>query len=329
MSGLSIAGRDAAPWVTDFLNAAYLPPAGRRARGRRPARWRSASSPPTGTARPGAPAACCRPARLPPGLRPRALRHRGVARAARCAAPSCCPAPRTAGRVVPGGLRRRRAARLGHRVPDRRGARRLRPRPAPGDRPLGDLTPEQAPLAEQVWHTYPPVAMPSAEGVIAALTRPETWPDYASRSAASRRCARAGCSARRSRSRSPRAREAGRPVFTRGYVMITDLVTPEDPPALRDWFAALEARPGALRRRTSRGGAGGRRAARRLRPHDARRALHGPRPQPAAALHAGRAGLRARRRHLGRDALASRACATRSPARRPSTRSGGRATSDR
>jgi hypothetical protein len=29
-------------------------------------------------------------------------------------------------------------------------------------------------------------------------------------------------------------------VFTRGYVTITDLVTPEDPPALREWFAALE-----------------------------------------------------------------------------------------
>jgi hypothetical protein len=44
---------------------------------------------------------------------------------------------------------------------------------------LGELTPERAPLTAQVWHTYPPVEMPSAEGVIAALTRPETWPDYA------------------------------------------------------------------------------------------------------------------------------------------------------
>ena len=39
---------------------------------------------------------------------------------------------------------------------------------------------EQAPLDEQVWHTYPPVRMPSVEGVVGALTRPETWPDYAS-----------------------------------------------------------------------------------------------------------------------------------------------------
>jgi hypothetical protein len=45
---------------------------------------------------------------------------------------------------------------------------------------LGALTPETAPPEEQTWHTYPPVAMPSAEAVIGALTRPETWPDYAS-----------------------------------------------------------------------------------------------------------------------------------------------------
>ena len=44
---------------------------------------------------------------------------------------------------------------------------------------LGELTAETAPLEEQTWHTYPAVEMPSAGGVIAALTRPETWPDYA------------------------------------------------------------------------------------------------------------------------------------------------------
>ena len=35
---------------------------------------------------------------------------------------------------------------------------------------LGELTAESAPLEEQVWHTYDPVAVPSAEGVIAAIT---------------------------------------------------------------------------------------------------------------------------------------------------------------
>src|SRR5690349_1577840 len=45
---------------------------------------------------------------------------------------------------------------------------------------LDELTPESAPPEQQVWHTYPPVRMPSAEAVVAALTQPETWPDYAS-----------------------------------------------------------------------------------------------------------------------------------------------------
>jgi hypothetical protein len=26
-----------------------------------------------------------------------------------------------------------------------------------------------------MWHTYPPVEMPSVEGTVSALTRPETW----------------------------------------------------------------------------------------------------------------------------------------------------------
>jgi hypothetical protein len=43
---------------------------------------------------------------------------------------------------------------------------------------LGKLTPESVPPQEQLWHSYPAVEMPSAEAVIAALTKPETWPDY-------------------------------------------------------------------------------------------------------------------------------------------------------
>lgn len=33
--------------------------------------------------------------------------------------------------------------------------------------------------SEQVWHTYTPVAVPSAEGAVAALSQPQRWPDYA------------------------------------------------------------------------------------------------------------------------------------------------------
>jgi len=45
---------------------------------------------------------------------------------------------------------------------------------------LGEPTPPQNQLGEQIWHTYDPVPAPSAERVVAALSRPETWPDYAS-----------------------------------------------------------------------------------------------------------------------------------------------------
>ena len=45
---------------------------------------------------------------------------------------------------------------------------------------LGEPTPPRNPLGEQVWHTYEPVAVTSAERLVGALSRPETWPDYAS-----------------------------------------------------------------------------------------------------------------------------------------------------
>ncbi|MEY2517257.1 MAG: hypothetical protein QOJ89_4615 [bacterium] len=45
---------------------------------------------------------------------------------------------------------------------------------------LGEPTPPENPLAEQVWHTYDPVPAPDADRVIALLTAPGTWPDYAS-----------------------------------------------------------------------------------------------------------------------------------------------------
>jgi hypothetical protein len=43
---------------------------------------------------------------------------------------------------------------------------------------LGDPTPPSRPRDEQVWHTYNPVPVDSPQHTIAALLRPETWPDY-------------------------------------------------------------------------------------------------------------------------------------------------------
>jgi len=104
---------------------------------------------------------------------------------------------------------------------------------------LGPLTPERAPLSEQVWHTYPPVEMPSAEGVIAALTAPETWPDYASELGRFTPLRPGGLDQQTFEIEVAAGTGAGWPMFTRGYVTITHLVTPAGPDALSAYFEDL------------------------------------------------------------------------------------------
>jgi hypothetical protein len=105
---------------------------------------------------------------------------------------------------------------------------------------LGPLTPEIAPLQQQVWHTYPPVRMPSAEAVIGALTRPETWPDYASEIGRFTPLRAGGLDGQTFEIEVAAGTDSGRPIFTRGYVTITTLDTPDDAQALAAWFAAME-----------------------------------------------------------------------------------------
>jgi hypothetical protein len=105
---------------------------------------------------------------------------------------------------------------------------------------LAEPTPESTPPEEQVWHTYPPVEMPSAEAVIGALTRPETWPDYASEIGRFTPLRPGGLLDQTFEIEVAAGTESGRPMFTRGYVTITALVTPDDPEALAAWFTALE-----------------------------------------------------------------------------------------
>jgi hypothetical protein len=105
---------------------------------------------------------------------------------------------------------------------------------------LGELTPESVPLEEQVWHTYPAVEMPSAEAVIGALTAPETWPDYASEIGRFTPLRPGGLPDQTFEIEVAAGTASGRPIFTRGYVTITKLVTPDDPAALRAYFDELE-----------------------------------------------------------------------------------------
>ncbi len=105
---------------------------------------------------------------------------------------------------------------------------------------VGVLTPARAPLAEQVWHTYPAVEMPSAVGVIAALNAPETWPDYASEIGRFTPLHDGGLDGQVFEIEVAAGTGAGWPMFTRGYVTISGLVTPEDPVALRAYFDAVD-----------------------------------------------------------------------------------------
>ncbi|MGA7434969.1 MAG: hypothetical protein WBW44_05040 [Solirubrobacterales bacterium] len=104
---------------------------------------------------------------------------------------------------------------------------------------LGPLTPEHAPLNEQTWHTYPPVEVSSVDGVIKLLTAPEVWPDLATEIGRFTPLRSGGLDGQTFEIDVAAGTDAGLPIFTRGYVTITTLVTPDDPGALTAWFAEL------------------------------------------------------------------------------------------
>src|SRR3954471_22191205 len=93
-------------------------------------------------------------------------------------------------------------------------------------------TPPEAPGREQTWHTYPPVEVPSSDAVIGALSQPETWPDYASALRRLTPLRRGGLPGQTFEIEVVAWAASGRPIFTRGYVTITTIVSREDPEAL-------------------------------------------------------------------------------------------------
>jgi hypothetical protein len=240
MSGSSIAGRDAAPWVTDFLNAAYY---------RRPAEERDVDD---------LRLAFCVLTTYWYGKDPaRRLRITDVAAFHRAfgqhrfGAYGSKLGTLTRDALLAGGASllgdwfpaayaddARRAWGIAFPTVEDRDAYDPSHRLALAN--LGPLTPESAAPEEQVWHTYPPVEMPSAEAVVGALTRPETWPDYTSEIGRFTPLRPGGLLDQTFEIEVAAGTDSGRPVFTRGYVTITALVTPDDPDALAAWFAALE-----------------------------------------------------------------------------------------
>jgi len=105
---------------------------------------------------------------------------------------------------------------------------------------VGELTPPGPPSARQVWHTYPAVRVPSAEGVIGALSRTETWPDYATEVGRFTPLRTGGLAGQTFEIEVAAGTSAGAPVFVRGYVTITRLVSRDDPGELTAYLQDLE-----------------------------------------------------------------------------------------
>ena len=240
MTGSSIAGRDAAPWVTDFLNAAYY---------RRPDRHRDVedlrlafsvlttywyNQPGRGRLHINDLSAFHR------AFGSKRFETTGSRRGALGRHELEHGAAELLGHWFPGAYAddARRGWGIAFETADQRAAYDYDARMKLAK--LGRLTPESAPLSEQVWHTYPPVEMPSGEGVIAALTAPETWPDYASEVGRFTPLRPGGLDGQTFEIEVAAGTGPGWPVFTRGYVTITKLVTPDDPAALKQWFDDLE-----------------------------------------------------------------------------------------
>jgi hypothetical protein len=241
MAGSSIAGRDAAPWVTDFLNAAYYrrdPASGRDVEDLRLAfcilttAWYRKGA--------GQRLRILDLTAFNSAFRTLRLENERTARGTLDHAQLLEGGATLLGDWFPGAYAddARRAWGIAFETVEARDAYDPSRRLALAR--VGELTPETAPPEEQVWHTYPPVEMPSAEAVIGALTRPETWPDYASEIGRFTPLRPGGLAGQTFEIEVAAGTSAGRPVFTRGYVTITDLVTPDDPEALARWFTALE-----------------------------------------------------------------------------------------
>jgi len=236
MAGSSIAGPDAAGWITDFLNGAYY---------RRPPGHREVDD-----------------LRLAFGIvttRWHQLGHR------RLRAADVLPFHRAFGRgrltgSPRGTLDRDRmlegaATLLGDWFPEawadpaRRGWGIAFATPeekaayTPEDRlrhaRLGSLTPQTGAGRDQVWHTYPAVEVPSVQGVIGALSAVETWPDYATEVGRFTPVRAGGLPGQTFEIEVAAGTTAGRPMFTRGYVTITRLVSREDVGELRRYVDDL------------------------------------------------------------------------------------------
>jgi hypothetical protein len=240
LAGWSIAGPDAAGWITDFLNAAYY---------RRPEASRELGD-----------------LRLAFGIvttywaRKHGRRlhagdvlpfHRAFGRERYRATPDSPRGTLNRAQLLRGAGRllgdwfgeawddaARRGWAIGFRTPEARAG--FRPETRLELAQVHELTPPGPPGPGQVWHTYPPVEIPSAERVTEALLATETWPDYATEVGRFTALRSSPLLGQTFEIEVAAGTESGRPVFQRGYVTITRLVDRRDQRALEEYFEELE-----------------------------------------------------------------------------------------
>jgi hypothetical protein len=104
---------------------------------------------------------------------------------------------------------------------------------------LREPTPPAAPVAEQVWHTYPPVSAPAADHVLGALARVERWPDYASETGRFTPVRGGGLADQTFEIEVVAHPMPRTPLYTRGYVTVTRLLTTGDGAELGAYVAEI------------------------------------------------------------------------------------------
>ena len=239
MLGSSIAAPDAAGWVTDFLNAAYL---ARPATARRTEDLRLALSILTTTWHDKG------HRRL--HAKDMVAFHRAFGRRRLASSPT---APRGtldhddllagAGRLLGGWFAD------AWEDPARRGWGIVFPTPSQRDAhdptvrlraaKVGALTPPELPPSEQVWHTYAPVPVASADAVLELLARPERWPDVATEIGRFTPLRAGGLAGQTFEIEVMAPLVPRLPAYLRAYVTVTQALTTEDPEALHAYVDEL------------------------------------------------------------------------------------------
>jgi hypothetical protein len=106
---------------------------------------------------------------------------------------------------------------------------------------LGPLTPPSLPPSDQVWHTYEAVPVPNPEGALELLGRPSAWPSFGTELGRFTALRAGGLQDQTFEIEIMTPLAPRLPAYTRGYVTVTALRSTDDEPALRAYVERLNA----------------------------------------------------------------------------------------